>query len=227
MVNVDVEIVAVLVVLADQTGVICLVDRCLQALALTDELAAHIDVSSDRTHGETGDQAALDQRVRIVAQDFTVFTGARFGFVGIDDEIRRTAVGFLRHEGPFQAGRETRTAAATQTAVLHFLDYPVATLVQKTLGVVPLAAFLRAFQPPVVKAVDVGEDTILILKHLFPYSSLLEEATSPASTRLENSVASPEASSLACSIQPSRSIRPLNFSRLSTQATSSGPQLAT
>jgi hypothetical protein len=41
---------------------------------------------------EAGDQAALDQRVRIVAHDVAVLAGARLGFVGIDDEIMRPAV---------------------------------------------------------------------------------------------------------------------------------------
>ena len=57
--DVDVEIVAVLVVLADQPGVIGLVDRALQRLALADELAAHIDVGRDRAHGEAGDAGSL------------------------------------------------------------------------------------------------------------------------------------------------------------------------
>ena len=42
-------------------GLIGLVDRRLQALALADELAADIDVGGVRAHGEAGDQAALDQ----------------------------------------------------------------------------------------------------------------------------------------------------------------------
>ena len=91
----DVEIVAILVVLADQAGVIGFIDRALQSLALADEFAAHIDVGRDSTHGEAGDQAALDQRVRVVAQDIAVLAGAGLGFVGVDDEIARPAVGDL------------------------------------------------------------------------------------------------------------------------------------
>ena len=45
-----------------------------------------------RAHGEAGDQAALDQVMRIVAQDLAVLAGAGLGFVGIDDEIVRAAV---------------------------------------------------------------------------------------------------------------------------------------
>ena len=114
--DVDVEIVAVDVVLADQPGLVGLVDGALQRLALADELAAHIDVGGDRAHREAGDQAALDQRVRIVAQDVAVLAGAGLGFVGIDDEIGRTAVALLGHERPFQAGREAGAAAPAQAA---------------------------------------------------------------------------------------------------------------
>jgi hypothetical protein len=93
VVHVDVEIVAVLVALADQAGLIGLVDRQLQRLALADELAADVDVGRDRAHGETGDQATLDQRVRVVAQDLAVLAGAGLGFVGVDDQIGRATIG--------------------------------------------------------------------------------------------------------------------------------------
>ena len=136
--DVDLEIVAVDVVLADQPGLIGLVDGALQRLALADELAAHIDVGGDRAHGEAGDQAAFDQRVRVVAQDVAVLAGAGLGFVGIDDEIGRTAVALLGHERPFQAGREAGAAAAAQARRLHLVDDPVAALGDDALGVVPM-----------------------------------------------------------------------------------------
>jgi len=47
-------------------GLIGLVDRGLQMLALADEFAAHIDVAGMRAHCEARDQAAFDQQMRIV-----------------------------------------------------------------------------------------------------------------------------------------------------------------
>jgi hypothetical protein len=86
-----------------------------------------------RAHGETGDQAALDQRVRIVAHDVAVLAGAGLGLIGIDDEIVRPPVGLLGHERPFQAGREAGAAAAAQAGRLHLVDDPVAALFDQPL----------------------------------------------------------------------------------------------
>ena len=85
----EVEIAAVDVVLADQLGVVGLIDRGLQPLALADEFAANIDVAGVRRHGAAGDQAPLDQQMRIVPHDLAVLAGAGLGLVGVDDEIMR------------------------------------------------------------------------------------------------------------------------------------------
>ena len=98
---IKVEIPAVDVVLADQLGLIGLVDRRLQPLALTDEFTAHIDIASMRPHGETGNQATLNQEVRIVPQYLPVLAGARLGLVGVDHQIMRPVADLLRHERPF------------------------------------------------------------------------------------------------------------------------------
>ncbi len=113
MVDVEVEVPAVHVILADQLGFVSLVDRRLEALALSNEFAAHIDVAGVRAHGAAGDQTTLDQEMRIVAHDLAVFTGAWLGLVGVDHEIMRPLADLLGHERPLQSGRETGTAAAT------------------------------------------------------------------------------------------------------------------
>ena len=140
MVHVDVEVVTGRVALADQLRLIGLVDGTLQRLALADELAAHIDVGGDGAHGEARDQRALDQRVRVVAQDIAVLASAGLRFVGIDDQIRWPPVALLGHERPFQAGRESGAAAAAQAACLHLVDDPVAPLGDEAGCVVPVSA---------------------------------------------------------------------------------------
>ena len=170
--DIDLEIVAHLVVLAEEAGLVGLVDGALQRLALADELAAHIDVGGDRAHGEAGEQAALDQRMRVVAQDLAVLAGAGLGLVGIDDEIGRAPVAGLGHERPFQAGREARAAAAAQARRLHLVDDPVAALVDQALGVVPMATPHRARQRLVEAAVDVGEDAVSVSEHGSPFHSV-------------------------------------------------------
>src|SRR5665213_2791613 len=164
--HVKVEREAVDIVLADQLGLIGLIDRGLQMLALAYELSAHIDVAGVRAHREAGDQAALDQKMRIVPHDLAVLAGAGFRFVGIDHEIARPAVlGFLWHERPFQAGRETRPAAPAQARGLHLVDDPVAALVDDRLGAVPGAAAARAFKTPVFEAIEISEDAVLVVEH--------------------------------------------------------------
>jgi hypothetical protein len=84
----------------------------------------------------------------------------------LTDEIARPAVGgFLGHERPFQAGREARPAAPAQARGLHLGDDPVAALVDDRLGAVPRATAARALQPPIVEAVEVLEDAILVVEH--------------------------------------------------------------
>ena len=163
--DVEVEIVAVDVVLAEQLRVIGLVDRGLQALALADELAAHIDVAGAAIHRAAGDQAALDEQMRIVPHDLAVLAGAGLGFVGVDDEIMRPVADRLGHERPFQAGREAGAAAAAQARGLHLVDDGVAALLQDRLGAVPGAALARAFEAPVAEAVEVPEDAVLVVEH--------------------------------------------------------------
>ena len=40
-------------------------------------------------HGGAGQQAALDQQMRIVPHDLAVLAGAGLGFIGIHDEVVR------------------------------------------------------------------------------------------------------------------------------------------
>ena len=104
--------------------------------------------------------------MRIVAHDLPVLAGAGLGFVGIDDEIvRPRRIGGLRHERPFQAGREAGAAAAAQARGLHLGDDPVLAFVDEALGIVPGAALARAFEAPVAEAVEIGEDAVLVGEH--------------------------------------------------------------
>src|SRR5258705_1158490 len=135
-------------------------------LAFADKFAAHVNIAGVGAHREARKQAAFDQKMRIVPHDLAVLAGAGFGLVGIDHQIARPAVGrFLRHERPFQAGWETRPAPPAQARSLHLVDDPVAALVDDRLGAVPGAAPARALEAPVVQAVEVLEDAILVVEH--------------------------------------------------------------
>ncbi len=151
-------------ILAQQPGLIGLVDGGLQMLGLAHELAADVDVGGMGVHGEAGHQAALDQLVRVEAHDLAILAGAGLAFVGVHHQIMRP-VAFLGHEGPLHAGGEAGAATAAQARGLHLVDDPVAALFQDRLGVVPVAARAGTGQAPVLQAVQVGEDAVLITQH--------------------------------------------------------------
>ena len=98
----------------EQTGIIGFLNGGFEDNALVVIFATNIDVAGMGPHREACDQAAFDQCVRIVADNVAILAGARFRFIRIHDQVGRSAIRLLRHEGPFHAGRETRTATATQ-----------------------------------------------------------------------------------------------------------------
>src|SRR5271165_5389706 len=151
-------------VLADETGLVGLVDRGLQALRLVIELAADIDVAGVNPHPDRGEKATFDQLVRVVAEDVAVLAGAGLALVSVDAEIGR-AVALFRHERPFEARRKTGPATPAQPGFLDLLDDPVAAFEDELLGAVPIPSAPRARQPPIIAAIEVGEDTILVGKH--------------------------------------------------------------
>ena len=165
VVDVDVEGVVVDVRRTDEARLVGFVHRALEGELLRHVLAADVDVAGMRPHGEGGQHAALDQEMRIVPHDLPVLAGARLRLVGVDDEVVRAPVGLLGHERPFQAGREARAAATAQAGALHLVDDPIAAHLQEELGSVPGAALLRGLEPRRVKAVEIGEDAILIGEH--------------------------------------------------------------
>ena len=77
-------------VLANQTGPVRLVDGLLEVRRLLVEFTANVDVCRVGVHGAPRDEAAFDKLVRVAAEDFAVFAGSGFTFVGVDDEVSRS-----------------------------------------------------------------------------------------------------------------------------------------
>merc|ERR1711959_691903 len=67
------------------------------------KLAANVNVAHVRVHGATGNEASLDELVRVVAHNLAVLASARLAFVRIDDQVLRTTVAHGRHKGPLEA----------------------------------------------------------------------------------------------------------------------------
>ena len=175
----DVEIVAGATgILADQSGIVCLVDRRLEAHRLVIELATDIDESRSGPHRITANETAFYQLVRIVPDDLPVLARARFRLVGVDHEIMRFVLHLFRHEGPFHAGRETRAAASAQPGILHIFDDVFRAAGKDLFRGAPVAALAGAFKAPVEPAVEVCEDAVLVPQHHL--SPVLASAASAA-----------------------------------------------
>ncbi|OIQ69007.1 hypothetical protein GALL_493970 [mine drainage metagenome] len=162
--DVQVEVPAVDIALADQLGRVGLLDRRFQAFALEDVFAADIDIGRMRPDRVGRDQAAFDQQVRVIAQDLAVLAGAGLGLVGVDHQIVRAVALLLGHEGPLQAGGEAGAAAATQARILDLVAEPFRRLSQHVARRVPAPTRLRALQAPVMEAIDVREDAVLVFQ---------------------------------------------------------------
>mmetsp|Transcript_9163 Transcript_9163/g.41720 ORF Transcript_9163/g.41720 Transcript_9163/m.41720 type:complete len:221 (+) Transcript_9163:1753-2415(+) len=149
-------------VLAEVSRGVRLIARLLEVETLVDVLAADVDVARARAHGGSRDEATFEEFVRVVPHDLAIFARAGFGLVGVDDQVRGTAVADLGHEGPLETGGETCTSASAQARRLHLVHDPVGTHEHELLGVVPVAALHGPLQERVVLPVQVGEDAVLV-----------------------------------------------------------------
>ncbi len=160
----------------EEPGRIGLVDGILEDHRFVVVLAAHVDVGGVRADREARDQAALDQLVRIVAEDFAILAGARLALVGVDHEVARQRPVALRHERPLHPRRKSRATTAAQARLLGFVDDPVATLFEDRAGAVPIAARHRRLEIGRLEAVEIGVDAVFVAQHQgvsFPASGVL------------------------------------------------------
>ena len=166
--HIEIERIAVNIVLADQPGLIGLVNGRLQAFAFANKLAANINIGGVGAHGEGGEQRPFNEMMRIVTYDLAVLAGARLGFVGVDDHIGRASIGLAGHERPFEASGKTGAAATAQAGRLDLVNNPVFALFQQLFGAVPGTTRLCALQAAVAQSVQIGENAIFIGKHQAP-----------------------------------------------------------
>ena len=96
-------------VLADVAGGVGLVERRGHTLLGGGHLAADVEEALREAGGVAGDQAALDQLVRIELHQQAVLVRAGLALVAVDDEVARPHA--LRREPPLHAGREAGAAA--------------------------------------------------------------------------------------------------------------------
>merc|ERR1719422_1297868 len=114
------------------------------------------------SHGSASHQAAFNQSVRVVPHDLAILASSRLALVSVDHQVLGAAVVWLVHEAPLKAAGEASTTPPSQTAGLDLVDDPLATLLHDLLGLVPLPALHGSLEPPVMAAINVGEDSVSI-----------------------------------------------------------------
>ena len=139
-----------------------------------------------------------------MAQNITVFTRAWLGFICVHDQIMWTRANLFGHEGPFKARWETRAAASAKARGFSLINQPIFTLCQHRSCTNPCAAFLRRLKPPILKAIEVLENTVFILEKFSHYALPFFAAGLGFIAR----GFPPFASALPCFTHSSRLIRP-------------------
>merc|ERR1719204_2699584 len=147
---------------SQEASVVGLSDGLLQVGGLVVELSSDVDVAGPGSHGGAGDQAAFNKSVRVVPHDLAILASSRLALVSVDHQVLGTAIVWLVHEAPLEAAGEASTTSASQTAGLDLVDDPLAPLLHDLLGLVPLPALHGSLEPPVMAAIDVGEDSVSI-----------------------------------------------------------------
>ena len=95
-------------------------DGAIQNLRSFRHFATDVDIGQLHVVREAGDDHAFDQLMRIFVHDLTILERARFGFVGIANEINRLAA-LAVNEAPLQSAGETSAAATAQAGDFHVL----------------------------------------------------------------------------------------------------------
>merc|ERR1719322_2035930 len=101
-------------VLSEETLCVRLLNGHLQVRRLVVEFATHVDVGRARAHRSAGDEASLNQLVRVVPHDLPVLARAGLTLVGVDHEVLWPPVVRLVHEAPLEPRRKPGAAPAPQ-----------------------------------------------------------------------------------------------------------------
>merc|ERR1711973_503242 len=139
-----------------------LFDGDLEVCCLVVEFSSDVNVSGPCAHSTSCDQASFNQLVGVVTHNLSVLASSWLSFVCVDDEVLWSAVVWLVHEGPLHARGEAGAAPTPQTAHFDLVDDPVGALVHDLLCLVPVTPLHGSFESPVMPAVEVLKDPVLI-----------------------------------------------------------------
>ena len=108
-------------VLAQETVLASLADRTLDAPQRQRVLPADVQVAVLTAGGQRGDRHPFDHGERIALHDDAVLEGARFGLVGVADEVMGPR-GRARDGVPFAARRKRGTASPQKPGLCDLAD---------------------------------------------------------------------------------------------------------
>mmetsp|Transcript_13526 Transcript_13526/g.36624 ORF Transcript_13526/g.36624 Transcript_13526/m.36624 type:complete len:318 (-) Transcript_13526:32-985(-) len=151
-------------VLAQLAGSICLLNCPLQIQALLHVLPPDVDVAGPGTHGCTCDHGALNELMRLIADDLTVLACSRLRLISIHHDVGWPTIRDLGHEAVLEARVEPCATSTSQPRLFNLVDEPVTTLVQDVLGAVVITSLLGTLKKGIVPAINVGEDAVFIFQ---------------------------------------------------------------
>lgn len=154
--NINIEIITTSAsILSNEALLVGLIDSPLKLDLLVPELTSHVDVGSLGSHAESDHECTLDELVRVVSQNFSIFACTGLRLVTVNHKIGGTAVGDLGHEGVLETAGEAGTASATETRLLDLINDPIWAIEEDILGLMPVS----------LKTIFKNEYTILFLGH--------------------------------------------------------------
>ena len=98
-------------------GLVGLVERLGHTFLRQRHLSPDVQEALRQAHRVAGNEAPLDELVRVVLHEEAVLVGARLGLVAVDDEI--AGPHSRRAEAPLHAGGKAGAAAAQQGRIAH------------------------------------------------------------------------------------------------------------
>ena len=101
-------------ILTQKTRCPGLLECLIQQLSRNGHLTPDVNVGQLYIVGPARENHSLDQLMRILVEDLAILEGARFGLVGVANQIDRLAAAAV-HEAPLETRRETGATTTAQS----------------------------------------------------------------------------------------------------------------
>lgn len=118
-------------------------------------------------HHPTRNETSLYKLVWILSHNLAIFTGPWLTLIRIHNQIPRLSIvvpALEVHKTPFHARRKPGSSSSSQAGRFDFADQPVMRLLENLLRLVPVAVLHGGLEVRTMVAIEIGEDTVLVLK---------------------------------------------------------------